>query len=63
MSDFRDKVSTIAAPRRLGTSRTIVKRDERDGSVAGRETEHWDDRRDATVIPKALKLKMRAEEV
>lgn len=38
-----------------GTSRTIVKRDERNGRVAGTETEHWDDRRDATVTPATVR--------
>lgn len=50
---------SFGAPRRFGRSEKRVKTDERDGSVAGHEVEHWDDSRDAHAIVKAPTVKAR----
>jgi hypothetical protein len=41
--------------RRGSSERRVIRRDD-DGTVAGVETEHWDDHVDAVVTPKSLRL-------
>lgn len=52
MSAFRDKLLSIAAPRRMGQAEKVRVVDDRDGSTAGIETKHWDGRQDAVATPK-----------
>lgn len=52
MSAYRDKLLSIAAPRRLGRSEKVRVVDDRDGSTAGIHTKHWDGRQDAVAMPK-----------
>jgi hypothetical protein len=48
--------------RHKGTTKTWAVRDETNGKVGGYQTEHWNDRVDADVRPKALNLKLVAAE-
>lgn len=43
--------------RRRGTSERRPVIDERDGSVGGYHVLHWDDRQDAVVQPKTIRVK------
>ncbi len=49
VSEYRDKLATIATPRKWGSSNRVDKIHEDTGRKAGYEMEHWDDRRDAVV--------------
>ena len=60
MSEYREKLLSIAAPRKWGSSNRIEKQNEDTGRKAGYEVEHWDDRRDAVVqIEAPIKKKER----
>jgi hypothetical protein len=52
MSEYRDKLLGISAPRRLGQSERRV--EEHDGTRV-ETVEHWDGRRDATVTPDVVR--------
>ena len=63
MSEYREKLLSIATPRKFGTSEKQVKIHEDTGRKAGYEVEHWDDRRDAVVqIESPAKNKTRTED-
>ena len=47
---------------RRGSSNVKRVVDERDGSTAGKETEHWDDSRDAVALVKGISVKAKREE-
>lgn len=49
MSEYREKLLSIATPRRFGTSNRTVVPHEADGKPAGYHEEHWDGRVDAVV--------------
>ena len=53
-NEYLDRIKGFGAPRRWGQSQKKIKTDERDGSVAGYEVEHWDDRQDAVVQTKPV---------
>jgi hypothetical protein len=57
VTDWRN-LSFGVLSRRGSTERKVVT-DERDGSVAGTQTEHWDDHVDAEVRLKPIRLKAR----
>lgn len=57
MTAYADKLKTLGFGTRRGTSSRRVVLDERDGSVAGVETEHWNDRTDAAARPKSIRIK------
>ena len=61
MSDFKEKLQGLSFPRKRGTSKKTQVQRESDGTVGGYQTEHWDDRVDATVQPKTLKMKLRMD--
>jgi hypothetical protein len=63
MTEFADKAKTIGAPRRWGQKkRTKVQRDD-DGTHAGLQIEHWDDRVDAVVRPRTIAVKPVVERI
>jgi hypothetical protein len=45
-----------------GTTKRVAVIDDRDGSVGGHHTEHWDGRQDANIIAKALRVKAKVKE-
>jgi hypothetical protein len=47
-----DKLRTIGAPRRVGTSAQTVAREKGSTTIT---TEHWDGRKDATVRPDVVR--------
>lgn len=56
MSDIVEKVRSLGYLRHKGQKRTkTVLRDD-NGKVAGTETEHWDDHRDAVATPDTARL-------
>jgi hypothetical protein len=57
--EYREKLRTLGFSTRRGTSERHVIRDERDGTVAGIQTDHWDDRVDAKVRLKPIRVKAR----
>lgn len=57
MNEYQEKIRTIGVSTRRGSSRRKNVIDERDGSVGGYHVEHWDDRQDAVVQPKTLRVK------
>lgn len=59
---FKDKIRTVGVGLRRGSTKTTVVRDERDGRVAGRQIEHWNDRVDAVVTPKTHRVKLSQED-
>lgn len=61
MSAYREKLESLGFSTRRGSTQDRVIRNDRDGSVAGRETEHWDGHVDATAMiqPVRAKAKMR----
>jgi hypothetical protein len=58
VSDFSEKAKTIGVSLRRGKSRKKPVQNENDGSRAGYEVEHWDDRQDAVVQPKPIDVKL-----
>ena len=57
---YREKLRSLAAPRKWGKSEKQNKVNENTGQSAGYEIEHWDDRRDAVVqiaAPASMKAK------
>jgi hypothetical protein len=57
MSEFGDKAKTIGAPRKRGQTKIKPVINEKDGTEAGVEVEHWDDTQDAIVRPHPIRLK------
>jgi hypothetical protein len=55
VTDYKDK--NVGALLRKGTSQRKLVRSEVDGSQAGYQVEHWDDRTDAVITPKTVQLK------
>jgi hypothetical protein len=53
-NEFIEKAKSIGVSLKRGTSRKKPVVDERDGSQAGYEVEHWDDRQDAVVQAKTI---------
>jgi len=62
MDDFKEKIKTIGVSLRRGTLVRKPVTNENDGTQAGYHVEHWDDRQDAVVQPKTVKLKAKMEE-
>ena len=62
MSEYQEKLRSIGFPRKIGQSVKKPVVDERDGSVGGYETEHWDGRQDAHVQLKPLNPVATAQE-
>jgi hypothetical protein len=57
MSDYADKLKSLSFGTKRGQSERRVITDERDGSVAGVQTEHWDGSQDAAARPKTIRVK------
>ena len=56
--EFMEKARSISTPRRWGQKKkTNVRRDD-DGTHAGLQIEHWDDRTDAVVRPKPIDVSL-----
>lgn len=55
--DFKEKIKGLGFLSKRGQSikKSVIRED--DGTVGGYYTEHWDDRQDAVVQPKTIKLK------
>lgn len=60
--EYKRKIRSLGFSTRRGSSKRKPVVDERDGSQAGYHVEHWDDRQEAVVTPKTIKLKARYEE-
>lgn len=57
MSEYGDKLKSLSFGTKRGQSETKKITDERDGSVAGVVTEHWDGSSDAAARPKSIRVK------
>ena len=59
MSEYGDKLKTLSFGTKVGSKPSEKRRviDDRDGSVAGVETEHWDGSQDADARPKTIRVK------
>jgi hypothetical protein len=55
--EYREKLKSLGFGTHRGQTHQRVITDERDGSVAGVLTEHWDDRVDAAARPKSIHVK------
>jgi hypothetical protein len=55
--EFKEKLRSLNFGTKTGQSERKVVTDERDGSVAGVVTEHWDGRTDAAARPKPIRVK------
>lgn len=53
-NEFIEKAKTVGVSLKRGTSRKKRVTDDRDGSQAGFEVEHWDDTQDAVVQAKTI---------
>ena len=62
MTEFAEKAKTIGVSLKRGTARKTRVRDDRDGTEAGLQIEHWDDRQDAIVRPKPLDVTLKVKE-
>lgn len=66
-AEYREKLRSLGFGMKVGAKPSEVRRvvDERDGSTAGVETEHWDGSQDGAARPKAIRVKatLLAEEV
>lgn len=62
MSEMAEKVRSIGTSFKKGTKKTIPVRDERNGRIAGRHIEHWDDRVDAVATPPRLNVSLNVNE-
>jgi hypothetical protein len=56
MNEFQEKLKSLSFGKKTGQSERKVITDERDGSVAGVITEHWDGS-DAAARPKSIRVK------
>jgi len=52
------KYSSVGFLVRRGTSKTTKVRRDSDGQFGGVQTEHWDGRLDANVVPESVELKV-----
>lgn len=57
MTTYREKLASLGWSVHRGGSETKRITDERDGSVAGLQTENWDGSVDAQARPKPIKVK------
>ena len=57
MSEYGEKLKSLSFGTKRGQSERRVINDERDGSVAGVEVEHWDGSKDAAARPKPITVK------
>jgi hypothetical protein len=57
-AEFMEKARSISTPRKWGSKKTTRVRRDDDGTHAGLQIEHWDDRMDAVVRPKPVELSM-----
>ena len=57
MNEFQEKLKSLSFGRKTGQSERKVITDERDGSIAGVVTEHWDGSSDAAARPKSIRVK------
>ena len=58
MSEYAEKVRSIAAPRRWGQAVRKPVINEDNGRVAGFHREHWDDHQDAVAAPPTVKVRI-----
>jgi hypothetical protein len=57
---FKEKLRSLNFSKgKRGTSKKVPVLDDRDGSVGGYQTEHWDDRQDAEVILKPVTVEVK----
>jgi len=56
---YKQKLKSLGWGTQMGRSETRRVTDERDGSVAGVVTEHWDGSQDAAARPKPIRVKAR----
>jgi len=63
MSEYRDKLTSLSFGTKRGQSEKRLLTDERNGSVAGVEIEHWDGSQDAIARPKRIHVPYQAVEV
>lgn len=63
MSDeYKAKLRSVGFSTRQGTSKRKPVIDDRDGSIGGYETEHWNGSQDAEVVLKPVVKRMKTEE-
>ena len=63
MTAYGDKLRSLGFLSKKGTSKKTVVQNEDDGTKAGYQIEHWDDRTDAVARPKSIRIKaMRVED-
>jgi len=55
--DYKQKLKSLSFGTKRGQPERRVITDERDGTVAGVETEHWDGSKDAAARPKNIRVK------
>lgn len=61
-NEFIEKAKTVGVSLKRGTSRKKPVIHEGDGSQAGYEVEHWDDRQDAVVQAKTVEAEFTVHE-
>ncbi len=61
--NFKEKLKTIGFNRRQGSSRRFAVKNERDGSTAGFQVEHWDGRVDDVVTPTPSRAALKRKDV
>ncbi len=57
MNEYQEKLKSLGFGTKRGQSEKRILTDERDGTVAGVETEHWDGSQDAAARPKTIRVK------
>lgn len=59
MTEYGDKLKTLSFGMKVGAKPSEKRQitDERDGSIAGVETEHWDGSQDAAARPKTIRVR------
>ena len=62
MTEWADKIRSIATPRRWGSKKRTEVTNEDTGQRAGEHVEHWDDRVDAVVELQTVQAKPRIQE-
>ena len=63
MNAYREKLESLGFSTRRGSSETTVIRNDRDGSIAGRQTEHWNDRVDAQAMVQPVRAQAKVRRV
>ena len=61
MSDYRDKLLSIAAPRKVGQSEKVAVPREDGPGTAGYHIKHWDGRQDGVATPNPIVVKIGME--